>query len=238
MKNLLLPICLLFIAGITPVLAGKTPSGFSADYQLTFNNEKVGQAYFRLEIQGGQKYNFEVFTMPTGKVASAAGKLEVLEASMGQLKDGIPVPDSYYYAIRRETGTELLEYFYDWNKMLLTIKSADKQESINLAPGTQDRLSYLLYAMLLADSQKAAAEFPLSTPDNTAKTRLRFKNKQYSSLPAGRLLLQEVEQYRGSGSKKPDRTLWLAANKGYVPALIENRTAKGTVRMELLNLGR
>ena len=222
---------------LSPPIAARALEPFSADYQLMFNGEQVGKAFFSLKLQDNQQYNFEVFTLPTSTLAAGEEKQEILEASNGQLRDGIPVPDSYYYAVRKQSTTELLEFFYDWKGLQLTMRSDKAQVSIDLQPDSQDTLSYLLYAMILAMNHKVQAEFPLYTPDDTTRTRLRLKNKHYQDLPAGRLLLQEVEQYRGTGSK-PDRTLWLAADRGYVPALLENRNGEDVVRMELLRLSR
>ena len=212
--------------------AGWTPQAFSADYRLMFNEKLVGRAFFRLELQEDHNYSFEVFTIPAGEVADEHPDHEVLEGSNGRLDNGLPVPDSYYYSVRDESGIRLLEFFFLWPEQELRINTDDQQHVLELASGTQDRLSYLLNAMKLAGGNLTEVSFPLSTPDNTRETRLRVGIQKNLKVPAGTLRSIKVERFQGNG--KADRILWLAVNKGNIPALLENITPKGTARMELV----
>lgn len=206
---------------------------FSANYQLLFDGEKKGETQFSLLLpQAG--YSFEVFTLPLGKLATIDVKHEILESSHGHFKDGRPQPDTYYYAVRNASGTQMLEFFFDWKKKQLTLRGDKERQKFALESGTQDRLSYILRAMKLADSHQRIARFKRVSIEGTEEITLQKKLQKYISTPAGRFLAVEIS-VKTTGNKG-SRSLWLAVKHGFIPLLLTKTTNKGHVRMELTKM--
>lgn len=221
----------LILALLVTLTAAKSLAldSFSADYQLLVNGEKKGETHFNLQIKE-TGYSFEAFTEPTEQ----KGAREVIETSHGHFDGTRPEPDSYYYALRSETGTQMVELFFDWKNRLTTARGPDDKQSFGLEEGTQDRLSYLLRAMALADSARFDAEFPRISIEGVEKTKLNKKTRRYISTPGGRYLAQEISITNGNSGQS--RTLWLAVKKGYLPLALEQQTEEGVVRMELIRI--
>ena len=229
MTRTALIICLLLAS--TSVLASRSLQSYTANYRLLFNGEHVGDARFSLKLTPDNRYSFEALTRPSGKMRADGTRHEVLEASSGILQQGTPVPDHYYNAVKTGDGTEMLEFFYDWRSMTLTRRGDKAQQKSALQKQSQDKLSYLLKAMMLAADHKNSAKFPLLTSAGTRQLNMRKKNRRYISTAAGRVLAQELEL--SYGIESPDRNLWLSVDHNYMPVLLEQKTDKGIVRMEL-----
>ena len=229
MRKVSLLLCLLLTCA--SVLAGRSVQSFSADYRLLFNGDHVGDARFTLQLRENDQYSFESFTRPAGIMNKDDARHEILEASSGSLQGGTPTPAHYYTAVKTADGTRMLEYFYDWENMTLTLKGDDDQEKTVLEKHSQDRLSYLLQAMKLAESHRNSLKTPLITAAGTRQLSILKKNRRFMDSAAGRTLLQEL--HLSYGIESPDRSLWLSLDHGYMPVLLEQKTEEGIVRMEL-----
>lgn len=229
MRRAALLICLLLAS--TSVLASRSLQSYTANYRLLFNGEHVGDARFSLKLTPDNRYSFEALTRPSGKMSTDGARHEVLEASSGAMQNGIPVPEHYYTAVKSGDSTNMLEFFYDWKSMTLTRKGDNDQQKVALENKSQDRLSYLLKAMKLAGDHRNSAKFPLLTSAGTRQLRMRKANRRYIDTAAGRVLAQELEL--SYGIESPDRNLWLSVDHNYLPVLLEQKTDKGIVRMEL-----
>ena len=210
---------------------------FEADYRLYFNGKLKGEAHFSLHLlEQGKEYRFKAITRPAGELAGKAAGHEVVESSHGHFDGSRPEPDSYYYAVKQDGKTRMVELFFDWKQGLLTLRQEEKQQKYRLEEGAQDRLSYLLRAMALSAGLRAEASFPRVAPDGAERITLHKKLRKHLDTAAGRLLAQEVAIYSGDEHNHPTRRLWLAVHRAWVPLLMEQDAGEGVVRMELLRL--
>ena len=232
MKKTAFIICLLLAS--TPILAARSVQSFTADYRLLFNEEHVGDARFSLKLTADSHYSFKVFTQPAGKMVVNNTGHEVIETSSGKLGDKMPVPDHYYTAVKTNEGTTMLEFFYDWQAMIITRKGDNGQQKTGLKEQSQDRLSYLLSAMKLAGGHKNSIVIPLVTSTDTRQLRIRKKSRRHMDTAIGRILAQELEI--SFGKQSPKRSLWLSLDQNYLPVLLEQNTDKGIIRMELMRI--
>ncbi|HDK37803.1 MAG TPA: DUF3108 domain-containing protein [Thiolapillus brandeum] len=206
---------------------------FSASYQLLLDNDKKGETQFNLLLTNNG-YSFEAFTLPQGKLSKIDSKHEILETSHGHFNLGKPKPDTYYYAVRNASGTTMLEFFFNWKQKQLTLRGDKNQQKFALETGTQDRLSYILQAMALADSPLHTAYFKRVFLDGTENIILQKKLQKYISTPAGRFLALEIHIETSDG--KDPRSLWLAVKQNFMPLLLVKNTRQGAVRMELTKI--
>ncbi len=208
---------------------------FSATYKLQFNQELKGETQFSLLLKNNE-YSFEAFTLPQGKLAALNSKHEVLETSHGHFVAGRPEPDSYYFAVRNTSGTQMLELFFDWKKQLLSLRGDTQQQKFKLEKGSQDRLSYILRAMMLAQSHQREARFKQVSVSGTEEITLKKKLQQYITTPAGRYLALEISIE--SNKAQSARSLWLAVKHNFIPLILTKHTNKGLVQMEITKLGK
>ncbi len=209
-------------------------TGFNATYQLSLNSEIKGTTQFNLRIDPGNNYSFEAFTEPAGAVPLADGTNEVLESSHGHYTESKILPDSYYYALRKKSGTHMLELFFNWKKKNVLFRDAKIQEQYPLEENTQDHLSYLLQAMLLGASHLHELRFPQLNVTGLQKVTLSKKLQRFISTPAGRYLGLKIE-ITVENEPQP-RILWLAPKQAYLPLLLERKSQAGLVRMELIKV--
>jgi hypothetical protein len=224
----LLSLLLLFSPALSPARALEP---FDATYRLLLDGQLKGITHFSLQANT-ESYSFESLTRPAPPPKQ--GRHEVLERSQGHFHGGHPQPDAYYYAVKTDQRTEMVEIFFDWKQKRMTLRSDQSQEQYRLETGTQDRLSYLLRAMALAAEHGNEATFPRISIEGTERIGLRKKPKKHLTTPAGHFLVQEII-IRGNKGQWP-RKLWLAVREGYLPVALEHRTDQGLVRMELTRI--
>jgi hypothetical protein len=224
----LLLLLLLLSPAISPA---RTLEPFAATYRLLLDGKLKGTTHFSLQTNE-KGYSFESLTRPAPP--PKRGHHEVLERSQGHFHGGHPQPDAYYYAVKTDRGTEMVEIFFDWKQKRMTLRSDRSQEQYRLETGTQDRLSYLLRAMALAAGHGNEATFPRISIEGAEHIVLRKKPKKHLTIPAGHFLVQELT-IRSNNGQWP-RKLWLAVREGYLPVALEHRTDQGLVRMELTRI--
>ena len=205
---------------------------FQAEYRLLFNDELVGRALFRLKLDDQGNYSFEAYTVPDGKQAADHNGHEVLEVSEGRLENAVPVPANYFYSVHDPAGTRLLEEVFDWQAKALRRRSDEASVSAALAPGTQDRLSYLLRLAQAVAQDDSEFEFALAEPEATAQLKFRRHGHERLKLPAGETEATGVACFTGEDT--PDRVIWIAPAWDHIPVLIERALPEGRVRMELV----
>lgn len=226
----LLSLLLLMLPAASPA---RTLEPFDATYRLLLDGEQKGIAHFSLQADE-KGYSFESLTRPVPQPEQ--GRHEVLERSQGHFDGSRPEPDAYYYAVKTDQGTEIVELFFDWKQKLMTLRSDKAQERYRLEAGTQDRLSYLLRAMALAAEHVSEAAFPRISIEGAERIGLHKKPRRHLTTPAGRFLVQEITIRSNDGGSI--RKLWLAVREGYLPVALEHQTEQGLVRMELTRITR
>ena len=207
---------------------------FSARYRLSLDHQPKGETYFNLKLTGTNSYSLEAYTQPEKDISLEDGTNEILESSRGYFDFSRVTPESYYYAVRKKTGTRILEFFFDWKNRQVLFRDQQVQEKFKLEEGAQDSLSYLLQAMILPAQAQREHKLPRLSVAGQQQFTLSKKLKRYISTPAGRYLAQQIE-ITVEGESKP-RQLWLAVNKGYLPLLLEKPTPVGLVKMELMEI--
>jgi hypothetical protein len=230
---------LLLLLCVQPVasMAGlASQQAFRATYLLLFNGELVGHAYLKLSVEADDRYRFEIFTLPAGRM-DAEERHEILESSRGTLGAVSVRPERYDYSMRTSMATALFAQKFDWQAGKLLIRSDSEQTEVALEPGSQDRISYILLARQMA-AQKDAAALELAVVGLEATLKTELKPLPPRTVDTGIGPLEAVGIERSTAEQKYLRKLWFAPARDYVPVLIEQSWEKGEVRMVLETLGR
>lgn len=217
-------LCWLLLIAALPVHALEP---FAAQYRLLVDGQPRATAQFRLALED-QRYELRTRVQPNGEPGAPAR--EILESSQGSWSASEVRPERYLYSVRNDQQTQTLALGFDWANQRLILQSGDRQETYRLDEQAQDRLSYLLKAMILAAGNRKKISFPRLAVEGRETFTLERVRRQFLSTPAGRFLALEI---RVQSDHSPERRLWLAVEKGYLPLAIEQKRPEGLVRMEL-----
>ena len=217
-------LCWLLLIAALPVHALEP---FAAQYRLLVDGQPRATAQFRLALED-QRYELRTRVQSNGEPGAPAR--EILESSQGTWSASDVRPERYLYSVRNDQQTQTLALGFDWANQRLILQSGDRQETYRLDEQAQDRLSYLLKAMRLAAGNRKKIRFPRLAVEGREAFTLERVRRQFLSTPAGRFLALEI---RVQSDHSPERRLWLAVEKGYLPLAIEQKRPEGLVRMEL-----
>jgi hypothetical protein len=210
------------------------PQSIEASYRLHFDGELVGHALFTLRTDINGNYRIEAFTVPAGKMQRAADH-EVLEISEGRIEKRHVRPSYFEHSVLDGNGVGAVRMQFDWAGGQLRLTSPDSERSITLLPNTQDRLSYLLVAHLLALGSGDASDLPIATPQVTEENRMQRRGETVLELPGGRYDAIEIERITPAVGEH--RRLWFSKTACTLPLRVEHQTERHLVDMVLEHCG-
>jgi hypothetical protein len=207
-----------------------SPLSVEASYRLHFDGELVGHALFTLRTDIDGQYRIEAFTVPAGKMQRAADH-EVLEVSEGRIENRHVRPSYFEHSVLDSSGIGSIRMQFDWPGGQLRLTSPDGERLLTLLPNTQDRLSYLLVARLLALGNDDASDLPIAAPQATEENRIQRRGETALELPGGRYDAIEIERITPAAEER--RSLWFSETVCALPLRVEHQTEKHLVDMVL-----
>ena len=226
----------LLLAACAPT-PGEPPEPVTAEatYRLLFNDVLVGHALFELKIGADGTYTLDAFTTPAGQMRQAAVH-EVLENSRGSIDSKGLRPGRFERSVMLDQEVTLNLLAFDWDKRRLRYGGGREERVDALAPGTQDRLSYLLAAWQLAARGEGTLEIEIVSIDSTDKTRLEVVGTETIDIPLGRY--ETVAVRRSTPQPNQIRALWFDTKLSPLPLRVVHGWAGSTVDMQLQRLNR
>ncbi len=206
--------------------ASPLPS-FEAHYTLSFNGLNVATVVRSLRPDGAKQYIFESVTEPTG-VLSIVRDDRIREVSQWVYADNgtvRPVHYSYHHSgSKRDRQAELS---FDWTKGEVQNMVENEPWTMEIPPGTQDKLGYMLELMLDLRANRAPLEYPVADGGRLKVYSAVRKGEEELDTPLGKLHTIKVQ--REPDHKGRVTTLWCAESLAYLPVRIEHREHDGSV---------
>ena len=228
-------------AGLAILLYACTPGAdrgipalsVEAGYRLMFNDMLVGHSLFVLQIDADGSYRLDAFTTPAGEMKKEDGD-EVLESTRGTIDGDEVYPRQFENSVM--TGGEIRfdRLVFDREKRLQHRSGSQGEHTGALLPGTQDRLSYILKAWLLARDGEGSAQVQIVSADASDTTRLRVVGKETLDVPYGSF--ETVAVRRLTTEPNVVRALWFDPGLGPLPLRVVHGWAGNTVDMQLESL--
>lgn len=188
------------------------PASVSATYEVRMNGVNVAVIDESYRAQAGA-YRLTSNSTPIG-VFALAQKLAVRFSSSGALTPRGLQPQRFEG--RRGNGdTPELSADFDWTAARLTLTHEGKNQTVELAPGTQDRLSAMYEFMFLAPKASGALEVPVTNGRRVNRYAYAVTRDVELDTPLGRLKTVHLVKQREPGD--PENEIWLSAQHGYVP---------------------
>jgi hypothetical protein len=227
------------IVGCTEQQARIEPLQIDAGYQLRFNDSLVGHALFVLAIDATGGYRLEAFTTPAGKITGQAGQSgqEILEVSVGTLDAERIRPRRFEHSVLLDVGLKRVAFEFDWDAKTQHVSNDEVQQTLALLPGTHDRLSYLLAAGRLAQSESGQLhEIRLASLEATEQVVLQVIGRREVTVPLDTFGATGIRRVSVDGSE--EREMWYAADTGPLPLRVLRRSDGNTIEMQLESLTR
>jgi hypothetical protein len=236
LRGLLAGAAALAAVGCSEQHARIEPLQIDAGYQLRFNDSLVGHALFVLVIDAAGGYRLEAFTTPAGKITGQDGQ-EILEVSEGTLDAERIRPQRFEHSVLLDDGLKRVGFEFDWQAKTQHVSNDEVQQTLALLPGTHDRLSYLLAAGRLAQSESGQLhEIRLASLEATEQVVLQVIGRTEVTVPLDTFDATGIRRVSVDGSE--EREMWFAADAGPLPLRVLRRSDGNTIDMRLESLTR
>jgi hypothetical protein len=207
------------------------PQAVDAGYRLTRMGQPFGTAQETFRREGGQ-YRIESVTSAAGVFALfAKGKVRLL--SQGEVTAQGLRPLHFEHHRGDDPGKRIVADF-DWEKRILVHQHDGKRESVELPPGTQDRIS-LLYQFMFQPPGGAGVELVMSNGRQVGRYLYKVVGEETLSTPAGTFETMHLSKYQDG--RRDGTEVWLAKGQHYFPVRIVLDEKDGaTLEQELTSL--
>ena len=218
-------ICVLF-ADTPPAHAEFMERGFEVDYQVSRNGLDLGVTTRKLVPEGGGNYVFASKTRAEGLVALFFRDL-VTETSHLRVNGNRVVPTSYRYS--RSGGRKEREYAldFDWSQSELHLKPSDN--TVLLAPGTQDLLSFSVQVMLNLQAGNQSFEMPIAGQKRVRQYRVDGVGTETLVTAIGPLSMVHLRADEIGRDTSYD--LWCSPAHDYLPLRIIQTKPEETIEL-------
>ena len=190
--------------------------GFESTYEVYHNSIYLGDTVRKLSKQKDGRWQYQSSTRAKG-IIGAFIKDEIEERSTLEITPNGVKPFSYRYDQTGGKDEKHIYLDYKWAKNSLF--NSHLNEDLELLPGTQDLLSFVLQIMVELQSNKQSIEMPIADKDSIERYRLKVIGKEtietpYKSLPTIVLLSNKI-------NGKRQFKFWCAPSLQYLPIVIK-----------------
>lgn len=190
--------------------------GFETTYEVYHNGMYLGDSVRKLSPQKQGPWEYRSITQAKG-FASLFIKDRVEERSLLSISPTTIKPLSYTYDQTGGKRTQHIRLDYNWDKNTLSNSFLNKE--LELVPGTQDLLSFLLQIMLELQTNKEIIELYVADKKRVDAYQLKVIGNEtietpYKSLPTIVLLSNKIKG-------KMQFKIWCAPSLQYLPVRIQ-----------------
>ena len=190
--------------------------GFESTYEVYHNSIYLGDTVRKLSRQKNGHWQYQSSTRAKG-IIGAFIKDVIEEQSVLSITPNGVKPFSYRYDQTGGKDEKHIYLDYKWAKNSLF--NSHLNEDLELLPGTQDLLSFVLQIMVELQSNKQSIEMPIADKDSIERYTLKVIGKEtietpFKSLPTIVLLSNKI-------NGKRQFKFWCAPSLQYLPIVIK-----------------
>jgi len=200
---------------------------YTATYQVFRNGSALGNATVKLSAAGNNRWELSSDTTGTG-IAAIAG-VEVFERSLLRWNEGRP--ETIDYSFNQKAGFKNKQRSIRVNPQSKTIDSRDREKNYSLKyqVGVLDRHAVTVAVMQdLALGKSGDLLYPVADRDELQTHLYRVLDNEKIQTALGSLNSTKVQRIRKTPNGRVT-TLWLGADKHFVPLRIEQKENDGDV---------
>lgn len=221
----------LFLSLSVTLVWAAPPQAVSATYRLTNMGQPFGVVHETFRRDAGQ-YKIESVTSAVGIFALITkGKIRLI--STGEVTAAGLRPLHFEHH-RGDDPAKRTVADFDWAGHSVTHRYDGKNETAELPPGTQDRIS-LLYQFMFAPPHGAEIELTMSNGRQLNHYLYKVVGEESLVTPAGRF--DTVHLSRREGGRRDGVEVWLAKGRHYFPVrIVVEEMGGGALEQELTSL--
>lgn len=201
----------------------ETTFGVYTDKELAAGTGPVGEANMVYEERlGGAQYHIK-------STVHAKGLAAMFIPDLVQTSDGIIAerglqPTHYLYQFG-DKANKTFQADFDWSSNQIHLHSAKGDQTLPLALGTQDLLSFMYQFMFMQPLQNM--QLTITNGKKIGEYQYSFEGEEVLNSPMGELKV--IHLLRASAENEKKTELWLAADYQYVPVKIRETDKSGKV---------
>ena len=219
----------------SPAPAIYKPKAYTATYQVFRNGSALGNATVKLAAAGNGRWELTSNTTGTG-IAAIAG-VEIFERSLLRWNEG--KPETMDYSFDQKTGFKNKQRSLRVNPQNRIIDSRDREKNYSLKyqAGVLDRHAVTVAVMQdLAEGKSGDLLYPVADRDELQTHLYRVIGNEKIQTAMGSLNSIKVQRIRRNSNGRVT-TLWLGADRQFVPLRIEQKEADGdSIEMRITSL--
>ncbi len=222
MKRILFAALALTIASYT--LAATPPATIKADYDVYKDGLHIATVAENFE-KTGDRYRIESDSNPAGLLAMFI-RTKVKVQSTGTVNGAGLQPEKLDYG-RLDDPSKNVSAAFDWDARQLKLAFDGRNETLPLAPGTQDRLSVMYQFLFLAPDKMKRLEFQMTNGKKIENYRYDLVGTEELDTPLGKMKTLHLAKHRDPGENGTE--VWLAADRNLFPVkllILENDGSK------------
>ncbi len=211
------------------------PKAYTATYVVFRNGNALGNATVKLTAIGNGRWELTSNTTGTG-IAAIAG-VQIDERSVLRWNEGRP--ETIDYSFNQKAGWKNKHRSINVDAQNKRVDSQDKEKNhiLEYEAGVLDRHAVTVAVMQdLSEGKRGDLLYPVADRDELQKHLYRVIGNEKMQTSLGSLNSVKVQRIRETSNGRVT-TLWLGADKQFVPLRIEQREADGdTIEMRITSL--
>ncbi len=206
---------------------------FTAHYELLRNdNFKLGEVKRTTTAQPDGTIKFESHSKTTG-LAALFIKDQIAEHSIFTLSQNTIQPLNYLYDRTGGKRARTTKINFDWPTKSITNAIDGTKWKTEIAPGTQDKLSYQLQLMLDLQAGLTTFSYPVADDGILKEYRFTLQGEETIKTSIGEIETIKLKRERAADSKRK-LTIWFAKSLRYLPVRIkQGKNAKEFLTLEI-----
>jgi hypothetical protein len=191
---------------------GAPPAAVNVTHDVLRNGVHIAVIHERFETADG-RYSIVSESKPIGLFKLLQPRPAVLTSAGEMTADGLrPV---YFEGSRGANDTRRVEAQFDWSASALSLMHDGNQDTLPLAPGTQDRLSIMYQFMFYPYQARRELEFAMTNGRKLDRYRYAIHRNVEIDTPLGRMRTLHLVKQRDPGDTETE--VWLAPEHRYLP---------------------
>lgn len=215
---------------VTPLHAEQNGGGlrpYTARYQVSYRGLTGGELEFSLKRQSNGEYAYSSHVFPNF-LGSLFASDQAEDSSIVALNGETVQPLQFRSEDGTRKGEKDIKLDFDWNKHTVSGRAKEKDFSLNLPAGAQDRLSIQLAATLALQAGRDPGKLVMVEGDEIKEYNITQENTEHVRVPAGEYDTVVLKSERVDSPSSRVTRYWYAPQLGYLPVRAE-RSSKGKV---------
>lgn len=202
--------------------AAPPPRHVEIEYQIVRKGGVAGAERHSYQVGEDGRYRLRSIAEPKGLLALALSDL--VQQSEGTVTEHGLKPDTFLYQYGKNPD-KAQKATFDWQSNTLVLEVGSRRQTVPLAEGVQDLMSFMYQFMFVPPLQEM--QLAITNGKRLKTYAYGFEGEETLETRMGQLRCLHIGRSSADGEEKTE--LWLAADYHYLPVKISKTEKDGTV---------